>query len=992
MPGDPYELKTCFIYGSSTVQLLFGDIFKPVPGIGKAALVSSDDNYLTMHSGVSGALRDRLGTSYIQELQAKCPVEAGSVICTNLHSLEDYLNQPENQLDPNIEYILHAAVIDYDRSESEVHEVVERATANCLTRAEDLGIKSILFPIMGAGGASEDQVRNCASAMFAAIKTYFSQERPVKEVIVMLREPSDDPVVNQIRESRNKGILQDANLILAVPYNPALAARQSRDIYSRSDLVDHLFDVLNDRIPGKRHVLVRGGPKSGKSALLDQFFQEAQSNERVNGGEKFFAKDTFGRIFENTSLSFVYRKLLISMSRYETDPGLRQKILDHYAIREVACKEFLGFLREYYPDKEIVFVIDQLPDLLSLDSGEELKKDDIRMFWADLDKLDERVRFFYTIRTDQQYDELHKRLELFNQDILSKIGEVWVPCVSEIQRRNWVEQVYHRYIQPDGAVPFQIYDFFEAEAGLHPFLLCLVGYYLVDGIQRDRVLNQDGSFNLESRAYLSRLLNRTRQVLEEPRRQFFTSLMEINSKQKINLYNLARATALEHESRSIISSLMAGDINAPGRLEQLQEEGMPRDQLEEGVMEVLRRRGYVVKGTDQNWQLMSQPFAAFVLETLSGKNRLEDRPTDVVISLLTGEANSIRTMFRSRGARILTAQKPLNADFKAEFLNQYRQYIDCVVHGSGDTENEVIFHNADEVGNLILTQFTSVGIKRYLQNPPETCTVLFLVDEVLQEIPWELMLEAAYVGEIPFRVGRSIVSMQPAQNTRPPIRGSSHVKALLIGDPTGDLEDAEYEIEYLEKLLEGDSRFVEPVVLLGKKECGRMNILKELSSGRYGLVHYSGHSVFRGSQSAWHVGDGYLTNELLTNAIQMAPPAMIFSSSCSSARSEGIHSPVYEDQTFDLPGAFLQAGVETYIGSLWNVESKAAREYVEFFYSAFLDGRHNLGECVRRAKWALKQVQREQQNDWLAFILFGDPHIFPHDLFPLFKLQSSFQQ
>jgi O-acetyl-ADP-ribose deacetylase (regulator of RNase III) len=991
MQGDKYDLKTCFKYGSSTVQFIFGDILRPVDGINKAALVSSDDNYLTMHSGVSGALRYRLGNSYIQELQAKCPVEAGSVLCTNLSSLKDYQNQPEKQLDSNIEYIFHAAVIDYDNSDSEVHEVVERAAANCLARAEDLGLKSILFPVMGAGGASEDQIHRCASAMFAAIKAYLAQERPVKDVIIVLRESSDDPQVNKARESRNKLILQAANLNFAVPYNPALAARQSRDIYSRSDLVDRLIHVLNDSIPGKRHVFIRGGPKSGKSALLDQFFLEAQTSDRVNGGKKFFAKDAFGRILENTSLSFVYRKLLISMSRYETDPVLRQKILDHYAVREVTCKEFLGFLSECYPDKEIIFLIDELPTLLSMDEGEELKQDDIRMFWGDLDKLDERVRFFYTIRDDQQYDELHKRLELFNQGIVSKIEEIWVPCISEQQRQGWVEEVFHRYIQPDGAVPFQIYDFFKAEAGVHPYLLSMVGYYLVDRIQRDRVLDQDSGFSMESRAYLARLLNKTRQAIEEPRRKFFTSLLEINAKQKINLYNLARATALEQESRSIISSLMAGDINAPGRLEQLQEEGAPRDQLEEGVLEVLRKRGYIIKGADQNWQLMSQPFATFVLETLSGKNRLEDQPTDVVISLLPGEANSIRTMFRSRGARILTAQKPLPPDFKAEFLNQYRQYIDCVVHGSVDTQNEVIFRNADEVGNLILTQFTTVGIKRYLQNPPDKCTVLFLVDETLQEIPWELMLEAAYVGEIPFLVGRSIVSMQPAQNTRPPVRGSSHVKALLIGDPTGDLEDAEYEIEYLEKIFKGDPRFIDPVVLLGKKDCGRMNILKELSSGKYGLVHYSGHSVYRGSQSAWQVGDGYLTTELLTNAIQMAPPAIIFSSSCSSARSEGVHSPVYENQAFDLPGAFLQAGVETYIGSLWNVESNAAREYVEFFYSAFLDGRHNLGECVRRAKWELKQVPDKSHNDWLAFILYGDPHIYPHDLFPLFKLNPLFK-
>jgi hypothetical protein len=488
---------------------------------------------------------------------------------------------------------------------------------------------------------------------------------------------------------------------------------------------------------------------------------------------------------------------------------------------------------------------------------------------------------------------------------------------------------------------------------------------------------------------MAKLINQARQALEEPRRRFFISLLELDRIEKVNLLNLARATALEQEAQSLVSSLLVGDMNAPGRLEQLQSEGKPRDLLNEEVMEHLRKRGYVVKAADQNWQFMSQPFAAFVLETLTGKNRLEDQPTDVVISLLSSDDRSIRTMFRSRGARILTAEKPLPPDLRAEFLDRFNQYVECVVHGKGENSPELVFHNADEVGNFILTQFTSVAIKRYLQNPPDKCTVFFLVDEALQEIPWELMLEAAYVGEIPFRVGRSIVSLQQAQNTRPPVRGSSHVKTLLIGDPTDDLEDARYEIQYLERMLRYDRRFDEPEILVGSKECQRMRILNALSSGKYGLVHYSGHSVFRGAQSAWQVADGFLTTDMLTNAIQMAPPAMIFSSSCSSAAAAGVNKPVYEDQTFDLPGAFLQAGVETYLGSLWNVDSRAAGQFVEKFYAAFLNGRYNLGECLRRAKWALKPEQRDKQNDWLAFMLYGDPHVYPHDLFPLFNMQDT---
>ena len=46
----------------------------------------------------------------------------------------------------------------------------------------------------------------------------------------------------------------------------------------------------------------------------------------------------------------------------------------------------------------------------------------------------------------------------------------------------------------------------------------------------------------------------------------------------------------------------------------------------------------------------------------------------------------------------------------------------------------------------------------------------------------------------------------------------------------------------------------------------------------------------------------------LTNAVQMAPPALVFSSSCESAEASEAKPINFEDQTFDLPSAFLQAG------------------------------------------------------------------------------------
>lgn len=269
--------------------------------------------------------------------------------------------------------------------------------------------------------------------------------------------------------------------------------------------------------------------------------------------------------------------------------------------------------------------------------------------------------------------------------------------------------------------------------------------------------------------------------------------------------------------------------------------------------------------------------------------------------------------------------------------------------------------------------------------------MLLTVDESLKDIPWELMLETAYGGEdIPFRVGRSIVSEQAPHNIKPPVRGEGMIRALLIGDPTGDLVEARYEVEGLRKTLTDSRQFEvqESDILTGRDQCKWLSVLSKLSSERYGLIHYSGHTKFDGNQSAWHLADGKITTDMLTSALQNAPPVLVFSSSCESAAGAGIQQVKYEDQTFDLPSAFLQAGVEAYIGTLWEVESTAARRFVETFYQYFLTGENNLGECLRRAKVASKGNNRDRK-DWLAFILYGDPHAHPGELFPILNQADS---
>jgi O-acetyl-ADP-ribose deacetylase (regulator of RNase III) len=989
MSGASDILKDEFQFGSTVVRIIQGNIV--APGMNVDAVVSTDDNYLTMASGVSRVLAERAGPYYVRAAQAQCPVRAGTVVVTKAYQL------PEHGLD--VKQVLHAAIIDLDTEDLPLEQVVYRATANCLERAEESGLRSILFPAFatGSGGLSMEA---CAHQMCSAIKTYVAQERSLKAIYVILYLPQARDRGTEAggvaeRKARNQRFVREANLVLGVPYDPALDIRQTRDFYGREEELKQLEEIITgkkDDEDGKRHAVVLGGPEIGKWALLDQVYCQAQRPGSTLSEGRRLVEVTFGRVHENTPASFIYRKLLCAMGRSEDDEDTRKEIRRAYAEPDMDRDRFLQFLEDHsdrYP--EVVLLINRLPRLLQMDIEDPEDPNGARAFWSDLDRLQARVRFVYTARDDDRYQELRReRFERFSPSFHSRMLEVRLRCVAEQEREDWVDGLFERYLGRT-ASDFE-HRFFEEEAGRHPYLISLAGHALIERIKRDRLDRLDQHTEQYYEPALASSFRDARKAMERPRQDFFALLMDaLDRGHRVDLQNLARAVAIEEQKRLLLPGIERGDPNASALWQELQAEGDPREFLHDDRLRQLEARGYLVKAdTPKEAQFMARSFAAYVAESLSDVRREEDRPTDVVISLLSPRRQVIRTMFRGRGARVITAQKQLPAAVKDEFMRSFSGYISHRLRPTQDTDADSgVFRDAEEVSKYILTQFTTVAIKRYLDSPRQGSTIFFMVDDNYKDIPWELMLESVYAGEIPFRVGRSIVSQQEPHSIRPPVRGIRKIKALLIGNPTGDLDEASHEVQSLADRLRRDARFEAPDVLIGPEHCRRIRLLNALAGGRYGLVHYSGHTRFDEEQSAWHLKDGDITTDMLTNAVQMAPPAFIFSSSCESAVSAEAQPITYEDQTFDLPGAFLQAGVEAYVGTLWAVDALAARLFTKEFYDAFLSGEHNLGECLRRAKWARKQQEeREGQINWLAFILYGDPHIEPGDLFPAMRRQE----
>jgi hypothetical protein len=701
---------------------------------------------------------------------------------------------------------------------------------------------------------------------------------------------------------------------------------------------------------------------------------------------------TFGRVHSNTPASFVYRKFLCALAEDEEDDQVREQLMSAYANPQMDSEQFMMLLEGPTGScPEVVFLVDHLPRLLRIEIGESEGHEGVLAFWRDLDRLQERVRFVCTAREDQ-YDELQqKRLKPATESFHERIALIRLQCVSEAEREGWIDALFERYLHRAEGAPDFVHQFVRRMAGQHPYLISLLGYALVEGLKRDALMGSD-PVEVYNQATLKPFLQAAAEGTERSRRIFFNSLLTdkaLGELERQNLKNLARAVADEEERQWLLSGLEREEPDAVERWQALLAQDNPRLSLDQTVLKRLERWGYLVNADDRSTaQLMARPFAAWLEEHYRLGDRRQDQPQDVMIGFLNPEPHVVATLFGERGARLLSAQKRLGPDVRDNFVRSFR---DCISHLLHPQRNPTpgAFGDLEQVANFVLAYFTTDAIKSYLQNPPQDATVLLAVDEALKDIPWELLLETGYEGDhpYPFIVGRSIVSRQTPHNIGPIVRGEHKVRALLIGNPTDDLTDAEAEVAWLRNRLLQNGRFEvsDEDVRIGSARCQWLSLLDTLSSGRYGLIHYSGHTTFDGYQSAWHLRDGKITTDLLTSALQNAPPALVFSSSCESGVGAEAQPVEYENQTFDLPSAFLQAGVEAYIGTLWEVNALAARWFVEAFYDAFLSGR-GLGKCLQQAKVAIRG--NTYRTDRLAFILYGDPHASPADLFPALSRQE----
>lgn len=184
-------------------------------------------------------------------------------------------------------------------------------------------------------------------------------------------------------------------------------------------------------------------------------------------------------------------------------------------------------------------------------------------------------------------------------------------------------------------------------------------------------------------------------------------------------------------------------------------------------------------------------------------------------------------------------------------------------------------------------------------------------------------------------------------------------RALVVGDPQGNLPGARSEAGQVEAELQAGRPSPEVRVLLGRQATGPA--VRPLLAAS-GLFHYAGHAVFAGWDSHLPLAAG---GRLTVDDVLALPrsPARVVLSGCET----GASSEESAVESIGLAHAFLAAGSTTVIAAVRPVADRESAALMQSFY-AELPRSASTVEALRRAQLTLRQ--KGASSAWQSFRAF----------------------
>ncbi|MFC9974790.1 CHAT domain-containing protein [Spirillospora sp. NPDC127200] len=223
-------------------------------------------------------------------------------------------------------------------------------------------------------------------------------------------------------------------------------------------------------------------------------------------------------------------------------------------------------------------------------------------------------------------------------------------------------------------------------------------------------------------------------------------------------------------------------------------------------------------------------------------------------------------------------------------------------------------------------------------------------------VPWELVHDGTGFLGLTRDLGRFSVVQRRVVKGRA-INGIR--RALIVGDPLGDLAASAQEAEHLAAWL--SERGTDCTLLL-RERANLVDVQRELANASYDLFHYCGH-VARDNESGAGLmlhGRSLLDKAMLQVIPSTGVPPVVFVNGCDSA-----------GRVANLCVAFMASGAKAVVGTRAEVAEDGARRFAEEFYQRLLsDG--TVGEAVREAR---AELMGGPDAAWASFLLYANPAV-----------------
>ena len=228
--------------------------------------------------------------------------------------------------------------------------------------------------------------------------------------------------------------------------------------------------------------------------------------------------------------------------------------------------------------------------------------------------------------------------------------------------------------------------------------------------------------------------------------------------------------------------------------------------------------------------------------------------------------------------------------------------------------------------------------------------VIALQDDLLSPMPWEL-LNDGHVTDGTVIVGRGFLGQKyPLYRLPTSVSGldqvTGQIKAALVvaADPSGKLGDVAAETLWIKKTLEAEGIKVDTCQPDGPEVQDPETIKTLLRSGKYQLLHFIGHGLFKprkAAESYLQLGAKGQSSKLITatdlaDAARESNLVLVFLSACHGATEAQKSDQPWKEA--GLMDALTRAGVPVSVGMRWIVADTNSHKLAQEFYKHLMGG------------------------------------------------------